>query len=375
MRRVRLRVRAAAPSMNFSTKHTLDTWIDALSARGATPLAFSDLWRHEANPSQAVETCDELGVRFSHQLARLKHAQAQQQRSFKPIDVLLALHRDSLRLLHDHQPLLRRMADTATSAQNQDKRSRWRIDPATVLQKCMKELEDRHASATETVIEALRSSALPANTCHDFLLMRTGTQILIQHHLDVWAHPDQPQLPQQPQPHEPQRHAQDRQVIVRNASWLADLANDCANEAKVLCEAQFRDAPSVEVVCVDSQANFEVTSVPSLVRYIVLELLKNAMRATVLRAQQSQTPHATMGKVELVVEEASPSQGGLLVKIADQGVGMAAEAQESARQSLMARDEHEATWDRVDTQVSYQPARHPFFGIGVGLPMSMVYAE
>mmetsp|Transcript_26100 Transcript_26100/g.45979 ORF Transcript_26100/g.45979 Transcript_26100/m.45979 type:complete len:86 (-) Transcript_26100:15-272(-) len=32
-------------------------------------------------------------------------------------------------------------------------------------------------------------------------------------------------------------------------------------------------------------------------------------------------------------------------------------------------------WDRLDDAVSYQPARHPLHGIGIGLPMSMLYAN
>ena len=68
--------------------------------------------------------------------------------------------------------------------------------------------------------------------------------------------------------------------------------------------------------------------------------------------------------------------------IRDHGNGMTqGDASRALRRFSGAHSDHgeiasdNRLWDRLDDQVSYQPARGPMFGIGVGLALSRIHAE
>ena len=81
-----------------------------------TPCAFDALARETmGNSAQAAARCHELAVRFSHQLERLRLAAAAtapapaSRAGTRALNVLLALHVDTVQKFYDHAPLLERL--------------------------------------------------------------------------------------------------------------------------------------------------------------------------------------------------------------------------------------------------------------------------
>ena len=175
----------------------MEPWLRALAQRTARPLTFRELAAERPDGRQASLLCDELSVRFSHQLERLQLVSTSKSRA---LDVLLTLHRDTLRRLHEFQPLVNKMVladqeqdnskmngDGSTPPSPSPGVTTFRVDLPAVLNAGLKDLQERHAAANETVIEALRSEAMSAELSRPFLTMRIATQLLLRQHLDIWA--------------------------------------------------------------------------------------------------------------------------------------------------------------------------------------------
>lgn len=116
-------------------------------------------------------------------------------------------------------------------------------------------------------------------------------------------------------------------------------------------------------------------------RYILLELIKNALRATV------EAPAGTGVAPPSVVVEVRAVGGAARVSVRDQGRGIDPTAAASALGRLGelgglggpggvdSPGGPGCLWDRLDDQVSYMPARSPLHGIGVGLALSRLHAR
>jgi len=148
----------------------------------ATPYCFAAL---AAEPPRdflmTASRCDELALRMTHQLERLRAAfQATMAKSYgsrgpaRALDVLLALHMDTVQQLHNYRPVIERLRErglrenvdfTNASLEGSDTYappapvplSKYRQDEGETLRTLIAEFEGRHAVASETVSDCKES--------------------------------------------------------------------------------------------------------------------------------------------------------------------------------------------------------------------------
>jgi len=315
----------------------------------ASPFVFSSLATEiPFHSAQAAARCDELQVRFGQQLERLSDAMPIHNRAgARAMDVLRKMHINTLQTLQNHSDLVTRLR--SFGAEEPPKR-RFEISDGALFTLMLEDLEGRHAAANETVMEAIQVHSLPRAS--DFLTMRISTQLLLRHHLDLWGRGKA-------------GNGKQSSGAVVSALPLTSVITAAASEARVLCAAHFHHSPDVKVSEFGSECAL-VDAPPSYVRYIVLELLKNALRAAMENGG---------GDVEVEIR-CDETKGMATAAILDRGLGVNHSVLETALNRF--NDEtfsRERLWDRLDQQVSYMPARSPLYGIGVGLALSRLHIE
>ncbi|KAJ1798382.1 hypothetical protein LPJ59_002535 [Coemansia sp. RSA 2399] len=163
--------------------------------------------------------------------------------------------------------------------------------------------------------------------------------------------------------------------IVDNNIVLCDFVHTCAQGVQALCEMALGDAPAF-VIDGDTRAAFRY--IPSHLEYMVIELLKNAFRSSLLQgadsAQETSPPP--------VLITVSRGNGKVAIRIRDRGGGIPRRIHSkvfdysftTAKQSNAAagNDQSDPTTDAFD---SAPEGQGPFAGLGFGLPMTKIYAE
>jgi len=148
-----------------------------------TPYCFAALAAEAPRDSlTTAHRCDELALRMAHQHERLRAAfHATQTNAYgsrgpaRALDVLLALHTDTVQQLHNYGPVIERLRDrglresdnfTNSSLDSSDTScapstplplSKYRQDEGETLRTLMVEFEGRHAVASETVSDNKKS--------------------------------------------------------------------------------------------------------------------------------------------------------------------------------------------------------------------------
>lgn len=167
----------------------------------------------------------EVGLRFVHQLSTLGSG-----RACKPLDVLIALHRDVVEKFHAHEPVLQRLASQQPpNPRPRTGAARFAIQPAEVLRQLFVEVEGRYAAANETVIEVLQEGALSGRACLPFLVRRASLQTQLKQQIDRWS------------------GVPATRRMVQASLSLDSLAAGAVEEASLLCDATFNSAPAVAV--------------------------------------------------------------------------------------------------------------------------------
>jgi signal transduction histidine kinase len=341
----------------------------SLCNTSATPLVFSKLWSL-GSPALA----DELSVRFSHQLERLRRATAAKQggppgrarANQRALSIMVALHTDTVAKLQE--ALRDRLRSTPSESDDGEMgRARWfSVDSGAALRSVLLDLEGRHSSAAEVTMELVQSNLLPADLCHPFLTMRISTLMLLQHHSQLSRVPT----------------SDAGTPRVAAAPTLPTLAAAAATEARALA-AVYYSGEIPDVLITDNTASgTALATVPGFVRYVLVELLKNALRA-VMENSHSRDQSSSVSLSPIVITIGDDEEAQLVrLTIRDHGNGMTqGDASRALRRFSGAHSDHgeiasdNRLWDRLDDQVSYQPARGPMFGIGVGLALSRIHAE
>ncbi|CAM9614740.1 unnamed protein product [Chrysoparadoxa australica] len=164
-----------------------------------------------------------------------------------------------------------------------------------------------------------------------------------------------------------------------NDSWIgmvcqetspAEVAASAIEDAKFVCARQYGDAPDVTL---HGRLDLTFSYVPSHLHYILMELLKNSMRATV---DFHGLDDMDMYPIRLVIADGEKNED-VVIKVADEGGGI--------RRSYMNR-----IWSYLFTtadpavqagfvnlgQVESDHAKEsPLAGLGYGLPISRSYAR
>jgi pyruvate dehydrogenase kinase 2/3/4 len=142
-----------------------------------------------------------------------------------------------------------------------------------------------------------------------------------------------------------------------------------AEDATVMCNRKYGEAPHVAI---DGQLDLTFPYIPTHLHYILLELLRNAMRATV-EQHQLFDESSSIPPVTVIIADGTDNED-VVIKIMDEGGGIP-------------RSQVENIWSYLFTtaDASIQDAfvknhhdhsqQSPIAGLGYGLPISRSYAR
>ncbi|KAL7077051.1 hypothetical protein ACQ4LE_004034 [Meloidogyne hapla] len=246
------------------------------------------------------------------------------------------------------------------------------INPSvSVLQKFKSQLRSilrRHNTVVETMAEALielKQSRGIDFSCEQniqyfldrFYLNRISIRMLQNQHLAIFGEGQRPVDPAGHVGH-----------IDPNCS-VRDILIDAYENAHVLSEQHFCAAPSLSLECFNSKnpgQEIRVPLVPLHLYYIVFELIKNSMRATIEHFYRTNKANKIIND-ELPAIRAQLVLGpeNLSIKISDRGGGVPAE-----KLSHLFRYSYSTA-----PEPTSQKDVTPFAGYGYGLPISRLYAR
>lgn len=144
-----------------------------------------------------------------------------------------------------------------------------------------------------------------------------------------------------------------------------ELVQHAANDATLMCSRQYGDAPDVSI---EGRLDLTFPYIPTHLHYILLELLKNAMRATC----EKHGIYADLPPVTVIIADGTENED-VVIKIADEGGGIP-------------RSQIDKIWSYLFTTASPSiqegfiadrdhSADSPLAGLGYGLPISRSYAR
>ncbi|KAJ1664967.1 hypothetical protein IW140_002766 [Coemansia sp. RSA 1813] len=167
--------------------------------------------------------------------------------------------------------------------------------------------------------------------------------------------------------------------IVDDSIVLGNFVQMCAQGVQALCEMALGDAPSF-VIDGDTKAVFRY--VPSHLEYMVIELLKNAFRSSLLQADDSASDRNEIPPVLITV---SRGNGKVAIRIRDRGGGIPRRIHSKVFDYSFTTAKHHNSMDDTAGEEQGDPTtaafdsapegQGPFAGLGFGLPMTKIYAE
>ncbi|KAJ1568753.1 hypothetical protein HK096_005430, partial [Nowakowskiella sp. JEL0078] len=189
----------------------------------------------------------------------------------------------------------------------------------------------------------------------DMIRARIGIRVLAEHHLALKA------------PHK------DWIGVVHTRFVPFEMIRSCCMYVQDLCEVNYGSAPEFSI---NGDTDTVVTYLPVHLEYILLELLKNAMRATVERS-------ARIGRMEHPNVEITICRGveEISIRIRDQGGGIAKKDlpfifDYSYTTVPSSNESSDIGMFANHTQISMQNGvGGPMAGLGFGLPMSRIYVQ
>ncbi|KPI85512.1 developmentally regulated phosphoprotein-like protein [Leptomonas seymouri] len=157
---------------------------------------------------------------------------------------------------------------------------------------------------------------------------------------------------------------------------LESVVRNAVHEAEQICTDHYGDCPDTEFVITSESKMFKFPFMSTTIRYIILELMKNAFRATV----ESHMKRNSMGII--TCDDMPPVrilinlQEGIehaCICVSDEGKGMTEEALGMA----MAYSYTSVSKPALSLESGSNTASEPsaLAGYGYGLPMSRVYAQ
>eukprot|EP01041_Mallomonas_annulata_P012254 gene12254-25757_t len=231
----------------------------------------------------------------------------------------------------------------------------------------LESFEARHGMIIETLAEARQSLGQQASdfdlVIEEILWRQTSISTLLQQGLSLIS------------------TKQYYSSCVQENFNLLSLIEDVITEATILAEHHYNWSPEVIISTtpekntvsdnVNDNVNSSVTCtcIPSMHRFVLLEVLKNSLCATISRHHEI---HHNYNHNDTQYEKSSPvyvcvscDGDGITLVVSDKGVGLAPMAMDRVFKFLRAL---------VEAQTSYQPAPRPMQGLGVGLSLAKEYA-
>ena len=187
-----------------------------------------------------------------------------------------------------------------------------------------------------------------------FYLSRIGIRTLITHYMALRA---------------------DRYIASRDSTGIIwhetnplEIIEHASDIARSVCEKQFRteaiDCPDIHII---GPRHLSFRYIPSHIQYIILELLKNSLRATV----ETHRFKKTMPPIQVILADGETED--VVIKVSDQGGGIKRSHMDKIWSYLFttADIDQEAF---LDNPADFDE-RSPLAGLGVGLPISRLYAR
>jgi pyruvate dehydrogenase kinase 2/3/4 len=156
-------------------------------------------------------------------------------------------------------------------------------------------------------------------------------------------------------------------LISLNAS-VHDIALDAINDATIMCTRTHGDAPEVTI---HGRTDLTFPYFPTHIHYILLELLKNSMRATV-------DFHGTdnMPTIKLIIADGETNED-VVMKVSDEGGGIKRSNMKRIWSYMFTTANPEILEEMLNTSESIADftVSSPLAGLGYGLPISRLYAR
>ena len=159
-------------------------------------------------------------------------------------------------------------------------------------------------------------------------------------------------------------------TLLTSPKQLSDLISSVVDESLFSFSVLFPDLHNIKVE-VQIEPNIKFTSsnrkyiiVNSTIRYVLSELIKNAISAT--RSHLGDEEFAS----PVVSVFINPTNFDLVLSVCDSGGGLPSPPEE-----LFRFGQSKTKYDRIEEQTSYAAARDPLQGVGVGLALSKITLE
>ena len=233
----------------------------------------------------------------------------------------------------------------------------------------------RSAGASSRLEAAATASFEDADEIHAFLdsfyMSRIGIRMLIGQYLALR------------EPPEPGHTG-----LIAHATSPAEVIRAAIADARYMCERQHGDAPDVQI---HGRLDLTFAYVPTHLHYVLLELIKNSMRATV----EFHTPEggiadsAAMPPIRVVIADGEENED-IAIKVSDEGGGIKRShmpriwsylfttADPHVQRGFLA--EEDGSGGEGTSVAPYEPlasgvAGGALAGLGYGLPISRLYAR
>ncbi|XP_021362505.1 pyruvate dehydrogenase (acetyl-transferring) kinase isozyme 3, mitochondrial-like isoform X2 [Mizuhopecten yessoensis] len=143
---------------------------------------------------------------------------------------------------------------------------------------------------------------------------------------------------------------------------VADVLQTAYGDARFLCEGYYLTAPEMDVTCLntyDEGKKIQIAFVSSHLLHILIEILKNAMRATV-------ETHSNKDIIPKISVQITKGKEDLTIKISDRGGGFSQD---------IAKLVFEYMYSTAPRPDYVGEGNAPMAGYGYGLPLSRLYAR
>ncbi|PRP78770.1 pyruvate dehydrogenase kinase-like protein [Planoprotostelium fungivorum] len=182
-----------------------------------------------------------------------------------------------------------------------------------------------------------------------FFMSRIGIRMLIGQHLEIQKEG---------------ANVNNHVGLIAKTTSPVDVAHHAIVDARFMCERQHGISPEVEIV---GGSKLAFPYVPSHLYYILFELLKNSTRAVVEKHKDKDT----LPPVQIIISDQAQGED-VAIKISDEGGGIS-------------RSNYEKIWSYLYTTADFDAdvsidgpdfgMETPMAGLGVGLPISRLYAR
>lgn len=192
------------------------------------------------------------------------------------------------------------------------------------------------------------------DTVHNYLdvffTSRVGIRTLISQHLTM----------HQPRPH--------YVGIINTQTRPGSVIQTAIDDARAVCERVYGEVPTVEVV---GDVDFVFSYVPAYLHHIMFELLKNSSRAVV--EKHGRGTSGRMPPIKIILSASADSED-VVIKISDEGGGIPRSGMRRIFSYFYTTAPPQFTLDNDEGPADFS-REQPMAGLGVGLPLSRVFAR